>query len=92
MIIKRLSLHAAERMQQAGKESSPSKVIRTLDSLRNKGFRKPTKDMVGEYIVCEHGVWVIKDETVVTYISVKRLSKESSEALRAYETFFSKKK
>lgn len=90
MIIRQLSIHAAQRMQEAGKESHPVKVIRTLESLRNRGFRKPTKDIAGEYIVAEHGVWVVRDEKIVTYISSSRIyeGEGGSEAKRAYETFF----
>ena len=87
-MIRRLSIHAAQRMSDAGMLTAPQKVINILSSLRNRGFRKPTKTMDGEYIIADHGVWVIKGDTIATYISTKRLSQESSEALRAYQTFF----
>lgn len=93
-MIKRLSIHAAQHMSDAGMSTAPQKVINSLSSLRNRGQRKPTKDFTAEYIVSEKGVWVVKNETILTFISLKRLYSESDhgEAIRAYETFFPKKK
>ena len=87
MLIKRLSMHAIERLATAKKEYAPSKVIRNLDALRNQGFQKPTKTG-GIYIVASHGVFVVVDEVVVTYIGLNRLNTECGEALRAYTTFY----